>query len=128
MDTSAIINVALIIVAVWFLYSRLAPTKGLRTLSYKDFGQELQSQKNPILIDVREAGEFYTGHIPGAINIPMSQLKNKVFEIPKDKNVYLYCRSGMRSKQAAGILSKQGYTQMAHLQGGIMAWQGKIKK
>jgi len=127
-DTSAIINIVLIIVAVWFLYTRLAPTKGLRTLSYKDFGQELQSQKNPILIDVREAGEFNIDSIPGAINIPLSQLKNKVSEIPKDKNVYLYCRSGMRSKQAAGILRKQGYTQMAHLQGGIMAWHGKIKK
>ncbi|MFN0222507.1 MULTISPECIES: rhodanese-like domain-containing protein [Paenibacillus] len=100
MDTTSIIKIVLVIVAVWFLYKRLAPTKGLRTrtLSYKDFGQELQNQKNPILIDVREAGEFNTGYIPGAINIPLSRLKNKVSEIPKDKNVYMYCRSGMRSE------------------------------
>jgi rhodanese-related sulfurtransferase len=49
-------------------------------------------------------------------------------EIPKDKSVYLYCRSGMRSKQAARILQKNGFHEIAHLQGGMMSWKGKITK
>ncbi|MFD0679531.1 MULTISPECIES: rhodanese-like domain-containing protein [unclassified Paenibacillus] len=131
METSTIINIiiniVLIIAIVWFISIRCAPIKGVRTLSNKAFGQELQNQKNKMIIDVRDASEYKTGFIPNAINIPLSQLNHKISDIPKDNNVYLYCRSGMRSKQAARILSKQGYTKIADLRGGILAWDGQVK-
>ncbi|WP_338044828.1 rhodanese-like domain-containing protein [Paenibacillus lignilyticus] len=72
--------------------------------------------------------EIKQGYIPGAINIPLSQMKKRISEIPRDRNVYLYCRSGMRSKQAARILQKSGYRDLAHLQGGVMSWKEKIAK
>jgi rhodanese-related sulfurtransferase len=67
-------------------------------------------------------------HIPGAKNIPLSQLKQRLGEIPTDRDILLYCRSGMRSKSAANILTKNGHTKLNHLQGGIGAWTGKIAK
>lgn len=123
MDTSTIINGVLILFAVWFLYTRFAPLKGLRTLNATQFGEELKQKNHAVLIDVREPQEYKSGSITGAKNIPLSQLKHRMAEIPQDKKVYLFCQSGMRSKQAARSLMKQGYKEMTHLQGGISAWR-----
>lgn len=127
MDVSMIINVLMYALLGWFIYTRFAPIKGLRNLKGTEFAAGL-NQGTTKLIDVREPHEFKSGYIPGAVNIPLSQLKNRLGEIPKDRSIFLYCRSGMRSKQAAKILSKNGFSNLAHLQGGIMAWTGKIKK
>ncbi|WP_038175195.1 rhodanese-like domain-containing protein, partial [Treponema pedis] len=54
-------------------------------------------EKNACIIDVREPHEFEAGHIVNAINIPLSQFRERVKEIPKDKPVYLHCRSSQRS-------------------------------
>ncbi|UUZ83102.1 rhodanese-like domain-containing protein [Paenibacillus sp. P26] len=61
--------------------------------------KELEGSKQTVLIDVRELGEFKGGHIQGAKNIPLSQLNRRLGEIPKDRDLLLYCRSGMRSKK-----------------------------
>ncbi|ULO10482.1 rhodanese-like domain-containing protein [Paenibacillus sp. 19GGS1-52] len=81
-----------------------------------------------ILIDVREPGEYKTGYINGAKNIPLSQLSGRLGEIPKDNTIFLYCRSGMRSKNAARVLIKNGFTGLVHLQGGLSGWSGKLKR
>ncbi|GMK39327.1 hypothetical protein PCCS19_23810 [Paenibacillus sp. CCS19] len=128
MDTNLIINIAIGAGIVWFLASRFKGVKGLRNVNADQMQNELKSNRNHMLIDVREPGEVKQGYIPGAINIPLSRLQQRVSEIPSDRSVYLYCRSGMRSKQAAKILSKRGYQNLAHLQGGIMAWRGQLKK
>lgn len=127
MDSSTIINILIFALAAWFIYSRFAPTKGLKTLKDADFQKELQ-QKDKFLVDVREPHEYQRGHIAGSVNIPLSQLKNRINDFPKDKNIYLYCQSGMRSKQAAKVLSKNGNTQLTHLLGGISAYSGKVVK
>lgn len=110
---------------MWFVYNRFAPVKGLRNLNAEQFKKESKGQR---MIDVREVHEFKQGHIPGAINIPLSQLRTRLSEIPKDRPVYLYCRSGMRSRLAGKILSRHGYRNMAHLNGGITAWNGPLAK
>lgn len=74
------------------------------------------------LIDVRTAEEFATGHIPGAVNIPLQELGQRLNEVAADQPLVLYCRSGNRSTQAATLLSGQGYTGIYNL-GGISAWQ-----
>ena len=79
------------------------------------------------LIDVREPNEFENGHILGARNIPMSQMKMRMKEIRPDKPVYLYCQSGMRSGRAAQFLHKRGYHDLTQLQGGFKKWSGKVK-
>ncbi|MFD2208938.1 rhodanese-like domain-containing protein [Virgibacillus halophilus] len=80
------------------------------------------------LIDVREPQEFKNGHILGARNIPLTQLKQRLVELRKDKPVYLYCQSGSRSARAAQVLHKKGYEDVNQLKGGFKKWTGKIKK
>jgi rhodanese-related sulfurtransferase len=80
------------------------------------------------LIDVREAEEFAAGHILGARNIPLTQLRMRMKELRKDQPIYLYCQSGLRSGRAAQMLYRKGYRDLYHLKGGFKKWTGKIKK
>jgi rhodanese-related sulfurtransferase len=83
-------------------------------------------KNNIALIDVRTAGEFAEGYIPGAKNADWyaSDFMQKVatLKLDKTKPVYLYCRSGFRSGEAAKLLMQKGYTQVYSLDGGINAW------
>lgn len=128
MDYPSIFKIVALAFLVWFIYSRFASIKGLNNLSPDQFQDEIKGNSNHVLIDVREPGEVKQGYIPGAVNIPLSQMKHRVGEIQKNDRIYLYCRSGMRSKQAAKILKKNGFSELSHLQGGIMSWKGKLTK
>lgn len=128
MDISVIINIVIIVFVGLFFYTRFAPVKGLRNLHDADFRSAVQQSKDSLLIDVREPHEYKGGFIPGAKNIPLSQLSRRMGEIPKERDVFLYCRSGMRSKNAAKMLARNGYRKLAHLQGGIGAWSGKLSR
>ena len=128
MDIGSIINIAVIVLLLWFVFSRIRSAKGLKALRAEEFQNVMESTEKRMLIDVREPGEYKTGYINGAKNIPLSQLPGRLGEIPKNKIVFLYCRSGMRSKNAARILLKNGYTGLVHLQGGLSAWSGKLKR
>lgn len=126
MDSTMIFNIVALGFIVFFFYSRFAGVKGLRNLSSEQFEAALLADKHKqVLIDVREPGEWKQSFIPGAVNIPLSTMNRRLAEIPKDRPIYLYCRSGMRSKQAARLLRRNGYSELAHLKGGIMGWRGK---
>lgn len=112
----------------FFMYTRLVPLKGLRNYNANDFEKEIERSSNHVLIDVREKTEYSKGFIPGAVNIPLSELKRRLDEVPKNREILLYCRGGMRSKQAAFILKKNGYTKISQLQGGILSWKGSIQQ
>mgnify|MGYP000859632298 FL=1 len=73
------------------------------------------------LVDVRMPDEFSGGYIPGAINISLQELNQKMNKIPKDKPVVVYCRSGNRSAYAAQALIQAGYSEVMDL-GGIIEW------
>ena len=73
-----------------------------------------------IIIDVREVGEYERGHIKGAINIPLSELRQRTNEIPKDKPVYLHCRTGQRSYNAALALQNLGYRNVFNIAGSFL--------
>ena len=73
-------------------------------------------------VDVREVEEFAQARIPGATLIPLSELDRRLAEIPPDRPVVLYCRSGNRSAQAAAWLATQGYGKLMNLEGGIIGW------
>ena len=81
-----------------------------------------------IILDVRRADEFAEGHIPGAINIANEDIIDTEPEELPDKNqtIYVYCRSGNRSKQAAAKLVAMGYTNIIEC-GGIIDWTGEIE-
>jgi rhodanese-related sulfurtransferase len=77
-----------------------------------------------ILVDVREVDEYEEGHLPGAVNIPLSQFTDRYTEIPQDKAVLLVCKLGGRSMQAAQFMATQdkGYPELVNLDGGTMDW------
>lgn len=82
--------------------------------------------KSPVpfmLLDVRTLEEYAEGHIKGALLIPVQELQQRISEVPKDRQVYVYCRSGVRSVRASNILVKAGYTRIENVQGGFMAWK-----
>lgn len=78
--------------------------------------------KAPYVLDVRTAEEYVAGHVPGAGNIPHDQLATRLAEVPKDRDVVLYCRSGRRAVLAGEVLADSGYARLEHLQGDIQAW------
>lgn len=82
-----------------------------------------------IILDVRRADEFAAGHIPGAINVANENIADtQPAELPdKDQVIYVYCRSGNRSKQASAKLAAMGYTNIIEF-GGIIDWTGQIEK
>ncbi|HEU5140860.1 MAG TPA: rhodanese-like domain-containing protein [Bacillales bacterium] len=116
-----------IIVALltYLIVTRLSQQRYLKTLTEDQFRDGYRKAQ---LIDVREPNEFENGHILGARNIPMSQMKMRLSEIRKDKPVYLYDQNGMRSARSASLLKKKGYEDLNHLKGGFKKWNGKVKK
>jgi rhodanese-related sulfurtransferase len=78
-----------------------------------------------VVLDVRSPEEFKEGHVPGAVNVPYDQIATRLSEVPKDKDVVLYCRSGRRAGIAAEVLQANGYTRLSHLEGDMNAWLEK---
>lgn len=72
------------------------------------------------IIDIREKNEYAEGHLKGVPNIPLSELRERVNEIPKDRTVYLQCRSGQRSYNACLLLQNLGYINVINVTGGIL--------
>ncbi len=73
------------------------------------------------LIDVREPEEFARGHLEGATNIPLSQLRKRLDEVPKDREVWVYCAVGQRAYFAQRLLRQRG-VQARNLSGGYTTW------
>jgi rhodanese-related sulfurtransferase len=77
------------------------------------------------LIDVREPFEYEVSNLNG-LNIPLAGILIEADKVSKDIPVIIQCRSGKRSAQAVMLLEQQGYTNLANLQGGILAWRDEI--
>lgn len=84
----------------------------------------LINRNNALVLDVREATEFATGHIVDAKHIPLAALPERINELKKykDKAILVNCQRGMRGAKACEVLRKAEFTQVHHLQGGIEAW------
>ena len=85
--------------------------------------EDCRRTENALLVDVREADEYAAGHIPGAVNAPLSGIQGA--GLPKDRPLYLYCLRGTRSARAAGILKRLGYSRVKSI-GGIAGYKGEI--
>ncbi len=77
-------------------------------------------ESGAFIVDVREKDEFALGHITNAINIPLSEFRGRVDEIPKDKPVYLHCRSSQRSYNAVLALQGMGYKNVFNMSGSYL--------
>jgi rhodanese-related sulfurtransferase len=75
-----------------------------------------------VLVDVREPDEWAAGHAPGALHIPLREVGARYEEIPRDRDVYLICRSGARSARAAQALAGAGWTAL-NVADGMHGWQ-----
>lgn len=78
------------------------------------------AEDNAYIVDVREVREFENGHIKGAKNIPLSEFRDRVNEIPKDVPVYLHCRTGQRSYNATLVLQNLGYNNVYNITGSFL--------
>lgn len=83
---------------------------------------ELLKGTGTVVLDVRTKGEFSGGRIKGARLIPLGELERRLAEVPKDRKILIYCASGMRSRMAARVLEKNGYSELYNLTGGIAGW------
>ena len=74
-------------------------------------------------LDVRNATEYATGHLPGSLHIPVGYLPERLAEIPRDKPIVVQCQSGARSAIATSLLQKLGVSNVTDLLGGFVAWE-----
>ncbi|HML20869.1 MAG TPA: rhodanese-like domain-containing protein [Aggregatilinea sp.] len=82
---------------------------------------KLDGKNPPVLLDVRQQDEYRSGHIPGAVLIPLNQLGQRLHELPKDREIICVCRSGSRSRMANRMLAQAGYNSL-NLKGGMISW------
>ena len=89
--------------------------------------KNLIASRNGVVLDVRTPGEVAQGVIPDAFVIDISQsgFEEKIQSLPKDKEIYVYCAVGGRSRQAAEILAANGFPKVYNLSGGIVEWNRK---
>nr|WP_255448885.1 rhodanese-like domain-containing protein [Selenomonas sp. mPRGC5] len=100
-----------------------------RQISSEEAQKEMESSSGYIILDVRTQHEYEEGHIPMAICIPNETIdREPPMLLPnKEQTIYVYCRSGRRSKEAAQKLYNMGYKNIVEF-GGINDWHGKVSK
>jgi rhodanese-related sulfurtransferase len=84
--------------------------------------EQLAGPAPPLLIDVRTTREWSDAHIDGAVNRPLSQLRERLAELPPDRPLIVHCASGYRSAIATSLLRREGLPRVANLVGGLAAW------
>ena len=101
----------------------------LKVVDMQSAKAALDRNKDIVLLDVRTQEEYREGHIKGALNMPLQNLRQQIgLEVPdKGQDIYLYCRSGMRVLTAGEILLNLGYTHVYNM-GGIIDWPYEIER
>ena len=79
-----------------------------------------------VLLDVREHDERATARIDGSMHIPMGEVPLRIGEIPRDRELIVYCHHGGRSMMVAGYLEGEGFERVLNLTGGIDAWSARV--
>lgn len=100
---------------------------GYQKMSMVNAIEKMEKENDYVILDVRTQKEYDQGHIPNALLIPNESIDDSIIEeLPsKAQTIYVYCRSGNRSKQAANKLLKMGYTDVIDI-GGINAWPNEL--
>jgi len=114
---------------VLFLAMSNASFAQVMDISQSELMQRIKADHAQLILDVRSPEEYKDGHIPGAINIPHTQLISRLVEIDsyKSKDVVLYCWSGGRVITAANILQSAGFRKLLHLDGDMRGWLNNRK-
>ncbi len=99
-----------------------------REIGYGDITVEqakklIEINQSLLILDVRTGSEFDSGHIKGAINIPLEELQQRLGELKPNDEILVYCRTGIRSSKAMKILADNGFSWVYNMLGGIEAWK-----
>jgi len=129
-----IIHAGLIIIVIFFLAGILAAgneKKGdVKSITPEDAQELIKKNKNNpdfIILDVRTPQEFNEGHLEEALNIDYSSpdFKKELEKLDRKKLYLVYCRSGVRSTRAVGVMKDTGFKLLYNMSGGIIAWESK---
>ena len=90
--------------------------------------RQYRSTPGALLVDVREPDEYAAGHVPGSVNLPLSQIRSAEQTLTdKSQPLFVYCLSGGRSSQATAQLTRMGYQAVTNI-GGISAYHGEVER
>ena len=115
---------SLLFIAFLFLSCQGQSSKTIQTIDAKAFSEKLKASQNPQLLDVRTPAEYSSEHIENAKNVNWngSDFVAQANQLDKSKPVFVYCKVGGRSSQAADKLAELGFKEIYNLDGGIMKW------
>lgn len=122
---SKILWIGLILWGIWELVQFYRRRKAAVALTNEEFQQNLRKVQ---LIDVRERDDYNAGHILGARNIPIFELRQRHVELRKDQPIYLYEEGSYGAYRAAIELKKHGFEDLYVLKDGYKNWEGRIKR
>lgn len=129
MEPSVLVAVALVATALLFLWIRVAavPDDRVETIDGDELAQRLETGETK-LVDVREPYEYARGHIPGAVNIPLSRFAAATSMLQPADHIVVVCAHGARSRRAALALVDRGFVHVAELRRGIHAWRRPLSR
>lgn len=93
-----------------------------KDVTSRDAKALLDRNKNIYLLDVRTPQEYSQGKLAGSVLIPISELQQRLREVPRNKTILVYCAVGARSKPAANFLAHQGYKDVYNMTDGLVGW------
>jgi hydroxyacylglutathione hydrolase len=102
------------------------PTSAIERISLRAFGERVERADGLTIVDVRTAGEWRSGHLEGAMHVPVGELASRTGEMPRSGTVATICEGGYRSTLAASLLSRAGVGNVLTVEGGMSAYRSLI--
>ena len=102
----------------------------MNQLKSNEWSEYLGKTPKSLILDVRTADEYESGYIKNAVNMDIyggSDFIESIKKLKKNYSYFVYCRSGARSAQACQLMQQMGFEKVFNLDGGILAWEGKIE-
>lgn len=99
---------------------RLATTE---QIAVEELDARMREGEGPVVVDVRRPGEWDSGHIPGAVHVPLNEVAERAGELPRDRPVAVVCAGGYRASIATSLLEQQGFSRITNVVGGMAAWK-----
>ena len=124
-SNNPLLFVAFFAVLGMILYTEWSRIKGSGTVLSPFAATRLVNSGDALLLDVRGAAEYKTGHVLNAMNVPVGEIDKRLHELTKfkEKDVLVYCDNGMRASRAIARLKKEGFENLNTLGGGLVAWE-----
>lgn len=118
----------LLLAALLLAVAAAAPAAEPASIETRTVSERLAwGDRSIFVLDVRTPAEYAEGHVPGAVNIPHTDLKARIGELAeaRERDVVVYCRSGNRTAQALETLQEAGFTRLFHMKGDYLRWSAE---